>query len=492
MAKKETTEKKIDARDFFEISEKKERGETLTKAEEKTLREGARQFSEAFKGSDLEGHIKNIVNSNKLEGLLKDIVDAYIKAYNSINETDFETIEEISDNMIKDFNEKHETDFVSLDEIKSYAEKNNLVEPGGYLSLVSSPGNDPDVVNMNELIEIMTTRPKAYKHVLGTITDKIFSNKLTNTKKDKVKAYPVTLYRDKRTNEKIQVYASISYDKVLEDLGENAKIPELTEDDRQVLDGIVTNLLAGNFIMTDRMIYRGFSGKEEKGNALPDGIYRMIETALDHFRGLLTLDNSPQVDALGESVSVRVTAKEQLLPFRQITTSVSINGKIVDGSNTLIIQVLDIPLILRYAQNNNEIDTRNIKLLDVPGISNNLENLRMKRYIHNQIIMRRYNFEKNVVKNHKKMKLNRKILFKSIFEYIGLSKEEIEDKSSRGRQNKSRRLKRIYKILDHYQKFGLFVSYETTHKKGTNEDDGVEISFFREIETTEKKVKGEG
>ena len=474
MAKNKTTEKRTpetyDVREVFEISEKQKRGEKLTKDEEKTLREGGRQLVEAFQDN----------------GLIKEIVDAYINAYNSIHETEYKTIEDISENIIKGFNEEHETDFDSLKEIKEYAEKNNLVEPGGYLSLVSNHGIESDGVNIDEILEIMTTRPKTYKHVIGTLTDKIFSNKLTNTEKEKGN-YAVTLYRDKRTNKKIQVLASISYDKVLEDLGNNVKIPELTEDDRQVLDGIVTNLLAGNFIMTDRMIYRGFSGKEEKGNALPDGIYQMIETALDHFRGFLTLDNSPQLEALGESVSVRVTAKEQLLPFRQITTSVSINGKVVDGSTQLIIQVLDTPLLLKYAQNNNEIDTRDIKLLDVPGVSNNIENLRMKRYLHNQIIMRRHNFEKKVLKDHKKMTLDRKILFESVFKYIGLSQAEINDKSNRGRQNKFRRVKRIYKILDHYRDFGLFEDYTPTQKKGTNEDDGVELNFYKGIETTEKR-----
>lgn len=475
MARNKTTEKKsspetYDVRDLLEITEKKQRGEKLSKNEEKIFREGGRQLVDAFQNS----------------GLIKEIVDAYINAYNSIHGTDYKTIEDVSDNIIRGFNEEHKTDFKTLREVKDYAEKNNLVEEGGYLSLVSNHGIETDGVNIDEILEIMTTRPKTYKHVIGTLTDKIFSNKLTNTEKEKGN-YAVTLYRDKRTNKKIQVLASISYDKVLEDLGNNVKIPELTEDDRQVLDGIVTNLLAGNFIMTDRMIYRGFSGKEEKGNALPDGIYQMIETALDHFRGFLTLDNSPQLEALGESVSVRVTAKEQLLPFRQITTSVSINGKVVDGSTQLIIQVLDTPLLLKYAQNNNEIDTRDIKLLDVPGVSNNIENLRMKRYLHNQIIMRRHNFEKKVLKDHKKMTLDRKILFESVFKYIGLSQAEINDKTNRGRQNKFRRVKRIYKILDHYRDFGLFEDYTPTQKKGTNEDDGVELNFYKGIETTEER-----
>ena len=69
---------------------------------------------------------------------------------------------------------------------------------------------------------------------------------------------------------------------------------------------------------------------------------------------------------------------------------------------------------------------------------------------------------------------------------MGLSKEEINDKSSKGRNEKARRIKRIYKILDHYQKYGLYKSYTKTHKKGTNEVDGVELNFIGEIETTEE------
>ena len=86
----------------------------------------------------------------------------------------------------------------------------------------------------------------------------------------------------------------------------------------------------------------------------------------------------------------------------------------------------------------------------------------------------RNNYERNVLQKHKTMTLSRKILFSSIFEYIGASGSD--------RKRKYKIVQKIESILDYWTDFGLIEGYTKTKKNGSNEVDGIEINFVKKLD----------
>ena len=91
----------------------------------------------------------------------------------------------------------------------------------------------------------------------------------------------------------------------------------------------------------------------------------------------------------------------------------------------------------------------------------------------------RNNYERKVLQDHKRMTVERKILFESVFKYIGADNV---DKSNAGSQKKAKVVKKIFTILDYWKDSGLIEGYTKTKKAGSNEIDGVEINFLKKLE----------
>ena len=434
--KQETTKKRyrsskeIDFREFEDLIEKAKSGDDIAKEETRILSNAIR---ESIETSGLGKKISEMFSESSI-GIVQDLVRAYIEY----------------------FNKEHDTRFENLEELDRYIKENEIKED----------------ISIEKILDVSSTRPKDYVHTVGRLTDKVFQNALTR-KKGQVGDAILDLNR-KRT---ISIYASVNYDEVLKDLGENAKVPTLTEDDRQVLDGIISNLVAGNRVMTYDMIYRGFSGKiNDMDIYIPEDIYQMINTALDHFRGFLRIDNLPEVNAKGQNTR-RIIFDGPILHYDRLQ-SATINGKSIDGDKIGIIIVHDFPSLYKFAQmNGNEIDTRDIRLLNVPKINNTPENLKIKRYLYNRIIAMRNDYERNVLTRHKSMLLSRRILFSSIFDYIGAD----IDKSNLGRQKKMKIVQKIEIILEYWKSFGLIDGYHKTKSPGSTSFDGIDISFYKKI-----------
>lgn len=439
MRSQETTKKKarsaseIDFREIGEISRKAKEGDKVAKAEIKKI-------AQAIKDSGLDDNFSKLISdqtNDEISGFAQDIVKNYIDAFNRINETSFDSLDQIED-YLKGKEKSSEVDF-------------------------------------EEIVETTVIHPKDFTHTLGRLTEKVFSNELTLQKGQSGKKRRVTLDGDK----KVSVYVSVDYDKVLSDFEKIAKIPELTEDGRQVIDGIVSNFIAGNRIMTYNMIYRGFSG-DMNSRRLPLGVFEMISEALLSFRGWLKIEDN------GSNKRTTQSYNEPLLMYRQYeeSESVIINGKEVKGGEG-IIEVFDLPTIYRFAQaNGNEIDSRDIKLLNVPKVNNTPENLKLKRYLYHRVIVMRNNYERRVLQKHKSMSLSRKILFSSIFEYIGASGSD--------RKRKYKIVQKIESILDYWKDFGLIEGYTKTRKAGSNEVDGVEINFVKKLEEKKQDSRSSG
>ena len=428
----ETTEKarpssRISFSEVGDLIEKAKQGDPIAKQEVENL---ARDFRESGFIEAVEEMIEGI--SAPLSGFAEDILNKYILTFNRINETNFK----------------------SLDQIEKYVKENNL--------------KIEDEREVSDIVETSVVRPHDYVQTLGKLTDKVFKNEITLQRGSKGK-YKVKLYEDPKKVNEVSIYASVDYDKVFEDFGDNAKIPDLNDDGRQVLNGVITQYNAGNRIMTYLMIYRGFSG-DENCKRLPDGIFEMISEALLSFRGWLRIQSN------GSNKRTDKNYNEALLVFRQYeeSESVIINGKTIKGGNG-IIEVYETPVLYRFAlDNGNEVDTRPIKLLDVPGLNNTLENLRLKRYLYSRVIAMRNNYERNVLKKHKKMSVSRKILFDAIFDHIEATETD--------RKRKYKIVRKIENILDYWRDYGLISGYTKTKRKGSNEVDGVEIDFIKREE----------
>lgn len=391
------------------------------------------------------------ISRKELEGVMKSFrsSDLYKQLSSITNETSSSLIERVVEVYIQFFNSSHGTNFDDTEQIAEYLKEHGLSEDDG--------------IDFQEIVEATTARPKKYIHPLTKVSDKLFRNEITR------EGRKVGL-NDAKT---VQVFVSLNYDKVIEELGESAKIPKLSEDDRQVLDGIVTQLVAGNTVMTYDMIYRGFSGKINDGDIyISEEIYNMIDSALDNFKGWLRIDNKPMIDS-GYTKN-HLVYEGAILHFERVKKA-KINGKGLEGEKTGIIRVLDFPSLYKFAeQNGKEIDTRDIKLLDVPNMKNTRDGLRLKRYLYHRIVIMRRDFETNVLQKRGKMTKSRIIKLSSILEYIGM---EIE-KSNKGRQAKNKLLKKIDGILDYWIEYGLIKSYEKRKRPGSKEIDSIEIHFI--------------
>lgn len=364
------------------------------------------------------------------------------------------------------FNKAHKTELETLEEVEAYQKEHEL-------TVESS-------VDFDELAKEMTARPREYVHTTGKLTKYVFGNKLTRKSGDSSTIFKVPLDNAKT----IFVFVSLDYKNILESLGEGAQLPKLSDDDWEVFDGIVTNLVAGNWVMTYSMIYRGFTGKVENDTLrISDDIFDRIDNSLNNFRGILNINKSEAKD----EASVEKSFDGPILHFDRIKEAV-INGKKVngEGKNGIII-VYALPSLYEFAQlNGNEVDVQDIKLLDVPKVNNTRDNMKIKRYLYKRVAAMRSNFKRNVIGNHKRMTLSRNILLSSLFNEIGRS---IDTSTTKGRVEKTRVVKTIEKTLNHWRDLSFIVDYTWLKTEGSRELRGIEISFSKQIDRSSGRRK---
>jgi len=311
---------------------------------------------------------------------------------------------------------------------------------------------------------VPVVRPKNYVTTTDMISKQLFSNGLT-VENNPNGVYEVLVSGKKKTQ--INIYASINYDDLIKSSG-IMQAPELNETDWWVHDGIITNLASGNRSMTIDMIYRAMTGKIDDKVHVSDDLYNKIRDSVHKFRGITTITNTLGETPEGEAV---FNHREPLVMYKE--DEVILNGKRVMAI-TVPNDIDSDPIVLRWARfNGNEIDTRDIRLLDVKGLNNGDESSTIKMYLYKRVIAMRHAFDEATIQ-HKPMKMSRKIKLETVYHKLGL-----EDPS---RVKKQRVKEKIDKCLSFWVAGGLITGYTFTTANGSTAYDGVEIDFLPKLE----------
>ena len=300
--------------------------------------------------------------------------------------------------------------------------------------------------------DVLAKRPTDYVTTVDRITKKVFSNALVKPLDVSDEAlFPV------RLDGKGKVIARVAIDyKDLLSKGKIISLPELTEKDYSVHDAIITLLAAGNRVMSYDMIYRAMIGKTTGKVEVPESAKKAIDDALRKFKGKFVLEYD-HIDADGNEVHDEYN--EPLVTFQQATRK--INGKLVAGVVVIPDDTKFDPPLLRWAQSNgNEIDTRDITLLDVPKLNNGDESFAVKMCLYRRIITMSNYFER-VKKGRSELdERERTIRFDYIYEALGLSLDTLT------RDKKHDIKDKVDKCLKYWKERGFITGYE--HKKEGN------------------------
>ena len=311
----------------------------------------------------------------------------------------------------------------------------------------------------------LAVRPKDYLTTVDRVTKKIFSNELIRP----TDADPEAFY-DVRLDDKGKVSARVAIDyKELLGKGTLLALPELNDKDYNVHDAILTLINAGNRVMSYDMIYRAMTGKVSGKITVPDEARKTIDEALEKFRGTFQLEYE-FINKDGETV-VR-SYDEPLVTFQRIKDRLKINGKIIAGGIRLSDDTKLDPPLLRWArENGNEIDTRDITLLDVPRLNNGDESFTLKMCLYRRLISMRNTFERKKGGKYELADNQRTIRYDYIYAALGLTDPD---------KNKRRLIKdKIDRCMKYWTAKGLISGYEHKRDKSAgNNFYAVMVSFM--------------
>lgn len=313
--------------------------------------------------------------------------------------------------------------------------------------LVGTTGKRGGLVEKKKYDGELVIRPDKYVTTVDRLSLMAFSNELMRPDDAADDAlYEIRLDR----KGKVYVGAAIDYTELLK-TGDIEGLPELTRDDYDVHDAIVTQLYAGNRTMTYDMIYRAMTGKVDGKVTVPDDARDQIDAALAKFKSRITIEYHAGTDKDGNKVDLRIN--EPIVTFTQATAL--INGKRVKDAIIIPQDVRFDPPLLKWARfNRNEIDTRDIKLLDVPKLNNGNESRNIKMTLYRRLIKMRNTFERKGKKYELDLK-QRTIRYDYVYEALSIADPDA---------NKRRLLKdKIDRCMKYWAAKGFITGYE--HKR---------------------------
>lgn len=354
-----------------------------------------------------------------------------------------------------------------LEALKDDAERTALINEYIVKAVAESPYTSNSVGELGGIVEVdkqeLAIRPSMYVTPVDRLSKMFFGDKLTRPLDVEDDAlYDLRL--DK--NGKVTVRVAIDYKELLSK-GTLVDLPKLTDRDYNVHDAIITLLSAGNRVMTYDMIYRAMTGKISGKIEVPDEARKAIDRALEKFKGRIILEYTYKDD---KGNDVTIAYDEPVVTFRHVTKR--INGKIVEGAIAIPSDTDYDPPLLRWARfNGNEIDTRDITLLDVPKLNNGDESFTLKMCLYRRLLSMRNTFERVKKSKHELAENLRTIRYDYVYEALGLSEPD---------KNKRRLLKdKIDRCLEYWVSKGFITGYEHKRDKSAgNQYYAVTVSFM--------------
>jgi len=303
-------------------------------------------------------------------------------------------------------------------------------------------------------------RPKKYVKTLTKVSDLAFDNKLMRPLDADPDSYYDVFLDSKRT---VSARVAIDY-KSLVETGFFTRLPELTGEDMDVHDAIVTLWYNGNRVMTYDMIYRAMTGKMQEKIRVSDDIYAQIDNALMKLRGVVDM-KFEGIDK--DKNKVTFIAEESIVFFRR--KGVKVNGQYVARA----IEVIEEPVFLRWAKTNrNELDTRDIKLLDVPQLNNGKESAGIRRALYRRIVQMRREFESDRKSRSELPENRRHIRYDYVYAELEL---ENPDKAKRNLIKG-----KIDKIMEYWTSKGFISGYKHV-RDSSHAYYAVEVSFLPKV-----------
>ena len=311
----------------------------------------------------------------------------------------------------------------------------------------------------------LVTRPTKYITTVDRVTNRLFAGKLVRPLEDQ----DGRLWEVPLDGEKGNAVAMVAIDyRDLIDSGVLSDMPKLTAKHYILHDAIITLILTGNRKMTYTMIYRTMTGKVAGKITVPKEMITFIDEAL------ILFSSRVQIKFCGKSPDgkdIEMDIDEPLITYKLGTAK--INGKVVKKVVMIPDDPRFDPLLLRWARaNGNEIDTRDITLLNVPGLNNGDESLQLKMCLYRRIIKMRYKFDRKKKGRYELADNERTIRYDYIYETIGIDEPDA---------NKRRLLKdKMERCLKHWKEEGFIADYE--HKKDKHAGNAyyaVRISFLK-------------
>lgn len=286
----------------------------------------------------------------------------------------------------------------------------------------------------------VAVRPNKHVTTLTKVAELGFKNELMRPlDADRNALWEVPLNGE---NGNVIARVAIDYTELVES-GVFTQLPKLSGEDLDVHDAIITLYYFGNRVMTYDMIYRAMTGKMTGKVHVSDEIYDQIDRALRKFGGRVTMKFHK-----GEGKErYDFEADEPIIFYRR--GGVTLNGQRVERA----IEVVYEPVFLRWGKaNRNELDTRDIKLLDVPKLNNGKESAAIRRILYRRIVKMRREFE--VAKKGKaELPLNRRrIRYDYLYGELGLEDPD-KDKRKLIKQ-------KVDRILDYWASEKLIAGYE--------------------------------
>ena len=285
------------------------------------------------------------------------------------------------------------------------------------------------------IINVTTRRPQEAVFGVTKVEMAAFSNKRNSRLYNE--RFPIHVGVGKQKGRPVDAIVSIDF-KEMKKLGVTIENEQrLTPYDREIHNAVSTLCAAGNEYINPQMIFQVLSGNTGQRAKISNEAREKILRSIDKMRY-----TEIEIDA-AEEVQVgwnkKATYKGALIPSERVEV-VKLNGQETVDS----IHLFRNPPLYDYANNKNQIDRVDIKMLNAP-VSNTPENIELKGYLMRQI---------SIMKNpHSNLKAV--IRYDTLFEYLGI---EAPNKDALKHKQKEIRDK-TKKFLDFWLKEGFIKNY---------------------------------